>query len=92
MTEHQMQALLAACEADPELMAAIKSAQTVDALIAVAAEHGYTIAPEDLRAPSGEGDLSDRDLELSAGGTVMFSVGFYCIDWQAIAVSHAENC
>ena len=79
MTDNQMQALLAACEADPELTAAIKSAQTVEALIAVAAEHGFTIVPEDLVALSGESDLSDRDLEQASGGTAeITNQTFFC--------------
>ena len=89
MTENQVQALLAACEADPELMAAVTSAPSIDALIAVAAEHGFTIAPEDLRVPSGEGDLSDSDLELSAGGTAWYT-RFFC--GRPVTVSYVENC
>lgn len=89
MTESQMRAMLAACEADPELMAAVNGAQTVDALIAVAAEHGFTIVPDDLVAPSGEGELSDGDLELSAGGTDWYT-RFFC--GRPVTVSYVQNC
>ena len=46
---------------------ALKGSQPVNDIIAVAAEHGYTLAHDEVTAAL-DGAMSDRDLETVAGG------------------------
>ena len=54
-------------EKDPELMEKLKAAKSLDEIIAIASENGFTIDASDV-VPDADGDLNLDDLEAVSGG------------------------
>ena len=59
---------LEAVSQDREFLEKINEAATTEAVIALAAEKGFTLTAEDLK-PAATGELSDDELDGVAGGT-----------------------
>jgi len=56
-------------EKDPELMEKLKAAKSLDEIIAIASENGFTIDASDV-VPDADGDLKLDDLEAVSGGQI----------------------
>lgn len=56
-------------EKDPELMEKLKAAKSLDEIIAIASENGFTIDASDV-VPDADGDLNLDDLEAVSGGQI----------------------
>ena len=54
-------------EKDPELMEKLKAAKSLDEIIAIASENGFTIDASDV-VPDANGELNLDDLEAVSGG------------------------
>ena len=68
MTDN-MKKFLEAVSDDQEFIGKLTKAETLEALIALAAEKGFTLTAEDLKKPeTAEGALSDDELDAVAGG------------------------
>lgn len=70
MSEEQLKAFLEAVKADAGLQEKLKAATDLDAVVAIAKAAGFVISADDLiglrqRFP----EVSDEELEASAGGT-----------------------
>lgn len=80
MPQEQLQAFLEHLRANPALQQALREATAVDAVVRLAADAGFTIAPDDLRplAPMELSELSEAELEEVAGGMAFNLDTFFC--------------
>ena len=67
MTDN-MKKFLEAVSQNKECIEKLKKAETPEAVIALAAEKGFTLTQEDLKRESATGEISDGELEAVAGG------------------------
>ena len=67
MSEDQLQAFVAALKSSTELQSKVKSAASVDDVLAIAKDAGFAIQAEELRLIQ---QISDEELESVAGGTI----------------------
>ncbi len=68
MPQDQLAEFVESVRKDEALQKALKSATSVDAVVALAAAHGFTIAPEDLVPVDAQ--VSDTELESTAAGGI----------------------
>ena len=61
-------------EKDPELMEKLKAAKSLDEIIAIASENGFTIDASDV-VPDADGELNLDDLEAVSGGGECYDLG-----------------
>lgn len=61
-------------EKDPELMEKLKAAKSLDEIIAIASENGFTIDASDV-VPDANGELNLDDLEAVSGGGECYDLG-----------------
>ncbi|MEI8082604.1 MAG: Nif11-like leader peptide family natural product precursor [Actinomycetes bacterium] len=66
MAEEQLSAFTAKVQEDPALQNALRAATSADQVVAIAADHGFTITTDDLTPP--DVDVSDAELQEAAGG------------------------
>lgn len=64
-------------EADPELKEKVRTAKSVDEVMALAAEKGIIFDRSDFPEMPRQGELSAEELEKVAGGSVESDVCFY---------------
>ena len=67
MTDN-MKKFLEAVSQNKECIEKLKKAETPEAVIALAAENGFTLTQEDLKQEPASGKISDDELEAVAGG------------------------
>ena len=67
MTDN-MKKFLEAVSQNKECIEMLKKAETQEAVIALAAENGFTLTQEDLKQEPASGGISDDELEAVAGG------------------------
>ncbi|MBQ7670291.1 MAG: Nif11-like leader peptide family natural product precursor [Clostridia bacterium] len=67
MTEN-MKKFLEEASRDKEFTEKLNKADTLDAVVALAAEKGFTLTEEDLKGGSAEGEFSGKELDAVAGG------------------------
>ena len=67
MTDN-MKKFLEAVSQDKEFLEKLTGAETPEAVIALAAEKGFTLTQEDLKQEPASGKISDDELEAVAGG------------------------
>lgn len=68
MASENLRTLIERIQADPHLLATFQAADSAEAVIALAAELGIEIGPDDLGSAESEGSLSESELGLVAGG------------------------
>ncbi len=68
MSRDQLEALRLASQEDQELHAALEAAETTEAWVLVANQHGFTIDMADMPLADADRELSDAELEGAAGG------------------------
>lgn len=67
MGEQERRSLLALLGEDEQFRATFVAATTVDEAVAIAADRGLPLSPDDLR-PADDAELTDTELEVVAGG------------------------
>lgn len=70
----QLAAMRALVASDEDFAAQLRGTTSAADVIALAAKNGITLTEADLTPPPAEGDLSDADLEASAGGACFLSI------------------
>lgn len=80
MPQEQFQAFLEHLRSNPTLQQALREATAVDTVVRLAADAGFTIAPDDLRpmASAELSELSEAELEEVAGGMGFNLDTFFC--------------
>jgi predicted ribosomally synthesized peptide with nif11-like leader len=68
MSKEQLAAFMAQIEPDAELQAAVGNLADINGFVALAAEHGFEVSPEDIAALRDGAELSASELEAVAGG------------------------
>ncbi len=68
MSRDQLEALRLASQEDQELHAALEAAETTEAWVLVATQHGFAIDMADMPLADADRELSDAELEGAAGG------------------------
>lgn len=66
MSEDQLKAFIAAVQDDPNLQEKLRSANDSNAVVAIAADAGFTVSSDDLKRAAQE--ISDTELEGASGG------------------------
>ena len=72
MSEEQLKAFLEKVKSDTELQDKLKAAASPEAGLEIAKEAGFSITSEDIQTmQSATGEVSDKELEEAAGGTIL---------------------
>lgn len=86
MADQELEGFYAKVMADPALQAQLKDAPDASSFVATAVhlgqQHGYHFTAEEvvakLRAPTGEAEMSEKELATVAGGYVSFGGSVLC--------------
>ena len=79
MSAEQFDALRAAVDGDRLLRSELEAAESIEAWVTIAREHGFDISRADLPRPDKGRDLTDTELEGAAGGRIFYAP----TAWQA---------
>jgi predicted ribosomally synthesized peptide with nif11-like leader len=72
MSNEQLAAFMAQMDANAELQTAVGNLTDIDGFVALAAEHGFEVSSEDIAALRDGTELSESELEATAGGIFPF--------------------
>ena len=81
MTASNLEHLVHTVAADPALQARFAAAESIDEVLAIAADLGYALDASDLSALGGDAELTDTDLAAVAGGVASGSEGPWTRPW-----------
>ena len=68
MSEEQLKAFLEKVKSDTELQEKLNAAASMKLLIEIAKDAGFAITAEDIQSMQSQEELSDEELENTAGG------------------------
>ena len=77
MSQEQINALIARLASDSNFASTLAAASSEEEALRIAGEHGFDVTLLELATATAEGELSDEELELVAGGRTQ-TIGYGC--------------
>ncbi|QNI55216.1 nif11-like leader peptide domain protein [Synechococcus sp. BIOS-E4-1] len=78
MSEEQLKAFLEKVKGDTSLQLKLKAASDADGVVAIAKDAGFEFSADNLKRVFGPLEISDKELEIAAGGEQFTDIKYTC--------------